>query len=88
MTQMTIGGRSVGAAMILAAGLIGVLGFNPSRANAQNDGRVFALIAIDTDSHIAGMDANQRRDKHGLDPRLRYHRPAGSSCSEGSGSLA
>lgn len=41
---------------MLVAGLFAIVAISPPVARAQNEGRVFALLAVDTDSHIAGIE--------------------------------
>ena len=43
-----------------AAGLLAIVAIGPPRIQAQEAGRVFALLAIDTDSKIAGIDEDGR----------------------------
>jgi hypothetical protein len=40
--------------------LLGLLIIGPGRARAQTDGRVFALLVIDTDAHVAGLEDDER----------------------------
>jgi hypothetical protein len=44
----------------LLCGVLTLAAIGPTRVMAQGDGRVFALIAIDTDANIAGLEDDER----------------------------
>ena len=60
MKSLTLIDRKTWRRVALLAGLLVLLAIHPTRAKGQEPGRVFALLAIDTDSKIAGIEDDGR----------------------------
>ena len=52
--------RATWKTAIVIMGLLALSTINAARAHAQQDGRVFALLVIDTDAKIAGLEDDER----------------------------